>query len=322
MINLKQYMRQRTAKGKVKGKDPSEKAAAFIRSVGPLLTPITVALVGFYGSHFLASQQEKESDLRLYTELISKREEADSSLRKDMFNSIITNFLKPEPTNLSQKVLNLELLTRNFHESLDLAPLFNEVRRQLLKSHGLTQDQRDRLQTRLELVSKEIIGKQISTLAEGGGRLDGAVDFDELEQKPEGITIIDESIRRDQGKDAMNGPQQRKVKVEALRANTTNKEMRIRLEVIGANQKVEADVVYWVGLYNFPMLNNIRLSGGNRCAIAITNFSESSADITFVYFPGSHASLKEKPYYEEVISDLKKHAQQPRPLEVPNNSQP
>jgi hypothetical protein len=36
------------------------------------------------------------------------------------------------------------------------------------------------------------------------------------------------------------------------------------------------------------------------------DFGESSADITAIYFPGSYASLKEKPYYQEVVHNLLK----------------
>jgi hypothetical protein len=53
---------------------------------------------------------------------MSRREEAESSLRKDMFVSIIASFLKPGTNDLSAKVLNLELLAYNFHDSLNLKP--------------------------------------------------------------------------------------------------------------------------------------------------------------------------------------------------------
>jgi hypothetical protein len=36
----------------------------------------------------------------------------------------------------------------------------------------------------------------------------------------------------------------------------------------------------------------------------LNGFSEQSADITLVLFPGTYASLKEKPYYNEVIESV------------------
>ena len=73
--------------------------------------------------------QTSETNARLYSELTSKREESDSALRKDMFTSIINSFLREGPATLEQKMLNLELLVYNFHESLNLKPLFVHIQR-------------------------------------------------------------------------------------------------------------------------------------------------------------------------------------------------
>jgi len=70
---------------------------------------------------------------------------------------------------------------------------------------------------------------------------------------------------------------------------------------------VETNVVeFGVGFFDFPIIDNTRLSNDQRCAIVLTAFGESSADITAIYFPGSYASLKEKPYYQEVVQNLLK----------------
>ena len=48
-----------------------------------------------------------------------------------MFTSIIDTFLKPQAPSLDVRILNLELLAYNFHESLNLKPLFFDVDRQI-----------------------------------------------------------------------------------------------------------------------------------------------------------------------------------------------
>ena len=58
--------------------------------------------------------------------------------------------------------------------------------------------------------------------------------------------------------------------------------------------------------YDFPMIDNTRLTGGDRCAIVLNGFSDYSADITVVLFPGAYASLKEKPYYSEVLESVRR----------------
>jgi hypothetical protein len=60
-----------------------------------------------------------------------------------------------------------------------------------------------------------------------------------------------------------------------------------------------------VSYFDFPMIDNTRLTGGDRCAIVLNGFSGYSADITVVLFPGAYASLKEKPYYSEVIESVR-----------------
>ena len=109
-----------------KGKDGWEKAKVILEPVGGLLTALAVAGLGYWGSKVLESRQALDSNTRLYSELMSKREESESALRKDMFNSIIGSFLQAGTNagSLESQVLNLELLAENFHESLNLKPLF------------------------------------------------------------------------------------------------------------------------------------------------------------------------------------------------------
>lgn len=93
-----------------------------------------------------------------------------------------------------------------------------------------------------------------------------------------------------------------------LYSNLKRKEIRVKLEVRSPKENEGAvDILYsvfWVGFFDFPMIDNTRLSDGDRCAVVLRKFQPSSAEITLVYFPGSRASLKEKPYYDEVIDDL------------------
>ena len=42
-----------------------------------------------------------------------------------------------------------------------------------------------------------------------------------------------------------------------------------------------------------------------RCAVTLANFSPVAADLTTVCFPGEYASLKDRPYYDEVIQKLR-----------------
>src|SRR5215207_9910973 len=119
-----------------KQKDLWDKLAIVFHPLNGLLTAVTVALLGYYTSNVLRSNEESNTKQRVYTELMSSREQAESGLRKDMFLSIIETFQRPEDLNLEAKMLNLELLTYNFHDSLNLKPLFAHMSR-------LIQDSKD-----------------------------------------------------------------------------------------------------------------------------------------------------------------------------------
>ena len=118
------------------GKDKWDKANILLRPVGGLLTAGAVALVGFIGSSFLDKREMSSRNFQLYSQLMSQREGAESALRKDMFNSIISSFVGREVPEalLDEKLLNLELLAYNFHESLNLKPLFLHLRKRIRSS--------------------------------------------------------------------------------------------------------------------------------------------------------------------------------------------
>src|SRR5574341_352252 len=85
-----------------------------------------------------------------------------------------------------------------------------------------------------------------------------------------------------------------------LEADPKTKNIKVRLEVRRLNPKAPEDVEtneaeFGVGFFDFPMIDNTRLSHDQRCAIVLSDFTELSANISLLEFPGSHASLKEKP---------------------------
>ncbi len=291
-----------TGDTKPKKKDKWEIAQVILEPVGGLLTALAVAFLGFYGSRIVTQQQQFDSNFRLYSELMSKREESESSLRKDMFKSIIDAFLKPGMNSpLDAQLLNLELLAYNFHESLDLKPLFLHLEKTILAIKNPTE--RAAQLDRLEQLAREVTRKQVLSLEEDGAKFDRQIDLDSLKRNPGGIELDDDSMTVDGIK--------RLFRVVALEADQRTKNIKVRLEVRRLSDSLdETDqpniVEFWTSYYDFPMIDNTRLSHDQRCAIVMTDFDEQSADISVVDFPGSHASLREKPYFDEVIEDLRK----------------
>jgi hypothetical protein len=65
---------------------------------------------------------------------MSRREESEATLRKEMFQSIIGSFFDPSANSLDVQLLKMELLAHNFHEALSLTPLFIHLRRSILNA--------------------------------------------------------------------------------------------------------------------------------------------------------------------------------------------
>ena len=286
-----------------KPKDRWDKLAVILHPLGGLLTAVAVATVGIMGSQVLNRRQALDTNARLYSELMSRREESESSLRKDMFVSIIQSFLKPGAGDLDSKVLNLELLAYNFHESLNLKPLFLDIARRL---DGPEVKDRDAFRARLNRVAREITAKQMFALEGHGKSFRRTVDLEELQrQGRSGVALEGESIAIDDRVCDLN--------LYVLEADPVAQQLRVRLEVKapeGSENPVDTRAVFSVGWYDFPMIDNTRLANGLRCAVTLSNFSPSMADLTTVCFPGEYASLKDRPYYDEVIQKLQESAQE------------
>ena len=296
--------------GRNSERDGWDKAAIVLQPVGGLLTALAVAILGFWTSSYLRARegreavlrermQTSETNARLYSELTSKREESESALRKDMFTSIINSFLGGGPATLEQKVLNLELLVYNFHESLNLKPLFLHLAR-LVRESPRPAD----YAARLNRVAEEVTKKQMLVIEEGGATFDAALDGKALAfLAADGDTLVP-YVSRDLTVDGIT----RNFRLEVLAIDAGNEQVDLRVTVrTGAAAGGETvSTEFWLGHFDFPMIDNTRLPHDQRFAVVLNNFDarREAADLTLAFFPGKYAGLREKPYYDEVLAKL------------------
>ena len=285
-----------------------DKLEIVLQPLGGLLTALAVAILGFWTSSYLRAREGREAALRekmqtgetnarLYSELTSKREESESALRKDMFTSIINSFLGGGAASLEQKVLNLELLVYNFHESLNLKPLFLHIERQV---RGTSQ-KADYLE-RLNRVAEEVTKKQMLVIGEGGSSFDATADFNNLTFVDGGGEDGASYVARDLQADGLK----RNFRVELLGADRQSEQIQLRVTVRSPQESENVSTEFWVGHFDFPMIDNVRLPHDQRFAVVLNNFdaAHGRADLTVAYFPGKYSSLREKPYYDEVLQKL------------------
>lgn len=278
----------------VEGRDKWDKIEIILKPIGGLFTALAVTALGYLTSQYLGKQQSNEARLQLYTQLMSQREQSESALRKDMFATIIQNFLTPSTDSLDNRVLNLELLAYNFHESLNLKPLFVHLNKQIATSKEVTKVDYSK---RMERVAREISRRQLAVLEGVGTSYDRSIDFYTLLNTPGGIDLEPATV-------TLEGVEH-ELKIHVLEANPETREVKVRLEVSQPGTGGHTSITeFWVGHYDFPMIDNTRLPNDQRVTLVMNSYDDYSADITVAFFPGAYASLKEKPYFQEVVNQL------------------
>ncbi len=287
-------------------KEPSRHSDAW-RWLQILVIPVTTLIVGQYAS----SWQEKESARRTYADMMNRREEAEGSLRKDMFQTTILPFLGKQTDDMDASVLRLELLASNFNDSLDLSPLFKDVYRKL--SAKSTEGSKELMQ-RLTFSAQEVVRRQVDAIREASTVRTGMVDLESLKQGP--VALF--------GDQALNLPGStgtpRTFRVEVLAHDEQRKEFLVRLTVWNAGSPPVMELQtkpFHVGPFDFPLIDNTRLAGGDRVALTFDGAAEDVAQILLIYFPGSRASMKDKQYYEDMAAELLRIEQRNRDKSQP-----
>jgi hypothetical protein len=278
-----------------KQKDFWDKVDIVLRPINGLLTALAVALLGYYTTSILRQSEVRETNQRVYTEVMSSREQAESGLRKDMFLSIMQIFLRPEGAGVESKMLNLEMLAYNFSESLNLKPLFAHMDRRI--NTAASSEKKD-YKDRLDQVAREVKNRQMVLLEQVGRKFSRTIDFEKFRASPGGMELEPEKL-------VLNNTE-REFMLSVLGYDPGRQELTMELGVRTPRESSNVQRrIFNVGFYDFPMIDNTRLSSDQRAAVVLNQTNECGADLTLVYFPGSYASLKEKVSYDEVVEKLR-----------------
>jgi hypothetical protein len=233
---------------------------------------------------------------------------------------------------IRRQILSLELLAYNFHESLDIAPLFKDVERRIALEE---RDANAELRSRLQSVALQVIEHQLTALSDVGMVERG----DALPQKIRDFqayimfgtrSIADPQVKPGDGAsrlclsmEAADGTRHyRQFKLELIGLNEAAGQVQVHLYVsqlltaeqcrlpsLDLQSNKEVDTNFIVGLFDFPLIDNTRLSGGERTSVSLTALNPNVLSIALAYFRASRASLKDKPYYDEVMRELRRNRQ-------------
>ena len=314
--------------------EKSGKALEWTKAIGmPLVTLVATVVGGYYLTNLTKEREARESDERLYAQLLTQREQSDALIRKDMFGVVINRFLadakqedrsgkviadfKQEDWN--NKVLQLELLASNFNQSLDLAPLFKDLARRLSQATGLDPAQTAELKQRLDRTAADVLFRQVNSLARRGFAKEEIFPLAGWETRFGEPFIVETIPKRRLVPETPDAPvgkeEQLRFEVEVIGVAIDRREVEIRLRAYFYSKDHEdLDRHFWVGLYDFPMLDNTQLPYGLRTSVVITEFGvpdepvnrEANSFVKFhlVVFPAASASYKERQDYDDILIDM------------------
>ncbi len=260
-----------------------------------LAIPVALGYVSNQYEKASAARQGTESRLHLYTELLARREEADTGIRKGVFDKVIETYLTPRGADVEQKLVALELLALNFNDSLNLSPLFWQLSREIDRG-GIARTQKGVLTAQLDRIARDVKDRQLEILEVVGARRDGTIIFDEIADRP--LLLEEEMVFRDPDPLAPSRELRRRFKIEVAEHDPVGRRVLVRAH------DGKTQWVFWVDVFDFPFLDFARLSKTERFSAVLRTYRPDSAQITFVYFPSSRSGVKDKPYVDELLSDL------------------
>jgi len=99
------------------------------------------------------------------------------------------------------------------------------------------------------------------------------------------------------------------VRLTILDMDTLYRSINVRLNIctrIGGKEDKCANPTFSVDFFEFPMIDNTRLINDKRCSVVLRDFDmvNKFVEIDIIFFPGSHSSLKERPYYDDIVNKL------------------
>jgi hypothetical protein len=278
--------------------------------VGAALIPATAGWISHMYDETSRRHQTQDARVRLYTELLSKREEADSRVRQDMFGKMLETFQPGKQRTLEDQVVALELLALNFSEALNLSPLFRQIEERIRRDERSAATRRA-LMDKLNRVATVVKDKQIEVLEVAGYKAENTIYVDDL-AKGEPITIFKAPVKfKSSAATGESGKGEDKVyergfKVDVLERDSERNRylVRVGLSAYDAALPQRNQWVFWVDPYDFPQVDFTRLSSEERFALVQYRSDDTSVTLTFIFFPSARGGVKDKPYMDEVVTRL------------------
>jgi len=317
------------------------------------LTKILAAVGVFVGSvwipYIIGKTSEQSDRAKVYMQVMSEREKADTAIRQEMFKTLLANYLgrfedrknsAEDEESFRKRIMFLDLLNLNFQEYLNAKPLFEDVYLRLEKAKRIGRkgskeyETWGKLQEDLIRVAKNVASSQSAMLTQSGlsrtfnltkgtavcirlYAVENLVELTEkfekqplLDRKPESCSdaSVQNPQRMDRGSPAID-VELEEVNEAAVRVKVTPYQESFKDGTLNFVQALKP-IKFQVSFFDLPYMDNTRLFDGSRFALVLSHVDkkEEAAEISAIIFKGEFMSLRDRPFFEEMLQKLNKDA--------------
>ena len=316
-----------------------------LESFAKIVAAVGVSIGSILIPYIIGKTSEQSDRAKVYMQVMSEREKADTAIRQEMFKTLLTNYLGRFEDNKNateyeesfrKRIMFLNLLTLNFQEYLNARPLFEDVYSRLEKAEE--RDKKDgkayriwgELQKDLFRVAKNAASSQSAMLTHSGlsrtfnlakGKavcirlypVDNLVELTDkfekqplLDRKTESCSdaSVQDSQRMDKGSPAID-VELEEVNEAAVRVKVTPYQESFRNGTLNFVRALKP-IKFEVSFFDLPYMDNTRLFDGSRFALLLShvNKKEEAAEINAIIFKGEFMSLRDRPFFEEMLQKL------------------
>lgn len=316
-----------------------------VESFAKIVAAVAVTIGSVWIPYVIGRTSEQSDRAKVYMQVMSEREKADTAIRQEMFKTLLTNYLgrfedkkdaAESEESFRKRIMFLNLLTLNFQEYLNARPLFEDVYQRLEKA-----EQRDgkdgkayriwgELQKDLFRVARNAASGQAAMLTRSGLsrtfnltkgkavciRLYAVEALVELTDKFEKQPLLDrktescsdasvqDSRRMDKGFPAID-VELEEVNESGVRVKVTPYQESFRNGTLNFVQALKP-IKFEVSFFDLPYMDNTRLFDGSRFALLLSyvDKKEETAEINAIIFKGEFMSLRDRPFFEEMLQKL------------------
>lgn len=287
---------------------PGEKSPAL--GWAQVSTTAFIGLVGVLFTLLTTHQQEKNRKTMMAVQLMSQREQAETSFRSEMFQTMLQGLLGPETAAPTERLAILRLFQHNFHDMFNGRAFFDVLEKD---SINVDPDDREKFIKDLTSLAREIGGLQenlIESLTEKR--------FKTFTLPVNANTTIDIPQRSD--KDDKDGEHHRLwIRLDSVMKN------RVRVFVdfdfhVPTDTAPPPDtmtfspdtVTFWVEYFDTPFTDNTLLMDGHRIAFILkyanTVVYPRQAMFKVIEFPANFILSGYRPsvkYVDELFAEIK-----------------